>query len=179
MMNQVASVTVCVTSNFPDATHIRVKPQKGTFFLYGLGFTDQQRDVYANTGLHSDCITGNPQSLSDERIKDHVVKLESSNCLSFCNSLSPSMYLRTDTDEIRSGLIAQSVKASLEQHSIPTNPVIGSKIASIDPGDLETQPSAPEELMTLSYDRLVPMLLGAVKELTSQVDDLKSLLQTK
>ena len=89
------------------------------------------------------------------------------------------MYLRTDTDEIRSGLIAQSVKASLEQHSMPTNPVIGSKIASIDPGDLETPPSAPEELMALSYDRLVPMLLGAVKELTSQVEDLKSRLESK
>ena len=66
-----------------------------------------------------------------------------------------SMYLRTDTDEIRSGLIAQSVKASLEQHSIPTNPIIGSKMGSVDPGDLETQPSPPEDSwlcrMTDSY----------------------------
>ena len=109
-----------------------------------LGFTDQQRDVYADTGLHSDCITGMPHSLSDERIKDNVVELDSSNCLSFCNSLSASMYLRTDTDEIRSGLIAQDVKAALDDHSLPTNPIIGSKIASVDPGDLEHPPSVPE-----------------------------------
>ena len=57
-VNQVPSVIVCVTSNYPDATHVRFKPQKGTFFVYGLGLTDQQRDVYANTGLHSDMITG-------------------------------------------------------------------------------------------------------------------------
>ena len=83
------------------------------------------------------------------------------------------MYLRTDTDEIRSGLIAQSVKASLEQHSIPTNPIIGSKMGSVDPGDLETPPSPPEELMSLSYDRLVPLLLGSVKELTKRVHQLE------
>ena len=94
------------------------------------------------------------------------------------------MYLRTDTDEIRSGLIAQSVKASLEQHSIPTNPIIGSKMGSVDPGDLETPPSPPEELMTLDYSRLVPLLLGSVKELTARlnsvtrrVQELESLVQ--
>ena len=86
------------------------------------------------------------------------------------------MYLRTDTDEIRSGLIAQSVKASLEQHSIPTNPIIGSKIASVDPGDLENPASPPEELMALSYDRLVPLLWGSVKELTRRLRELESLL---
>ena len=86
------------------------------------------------------------------------------------------MYLRTDTDEIRSGLIAQSVNVSLEQHSIPTNPIIGSKTGSADPGDLETPPSPPEELMTLSYDRFVPLLPGSIKELTNRVQQLESLI---
>ena len=85
------------------------------------------------------------------------------------------MYLRIDTDELRSGLIAQSVKASLEQHSIPTNPIIGSKTGSADPRDLQNAPSPPEELMTLSYERLVPLLRGSIKELTHRVQQLESL----
>ena len=83
---------------------------------------------------------------------------------------------RGSTDDIRSGLIAQSVKASLERHWIPTHPIIGSKMGSADPGDLETPPSPPEELMTLSYDRLVPLLLGSIKELTNRVQQLESLI---
>ena len=137
-------------------------------WIVGLGWTNQIESFTQPAYVHSDCVIGSPNSLSDERIKENVVALEPSTCLSFCNALSPSMYLRTDTDEIRSGLIAQSVKASLEQHSIPTNPIIGSEYASIDPGVSE-----PEELMALSYERRVPLLFGAVKELTKRVRQLE------
>ena len=52
---------------------------------------------------------------------------------------------------------------------MPEDPVIGSKIASIEPGVTET-----EELMSLSYERLVPMLLGAIQSLTARVQQLES-----
>ena len=121
-VNQVPLLTVCVTSGFPDATHIQFRGVKGTIFIYGLGFSDQQRDTVANTGVHSDCIVGNPSSLSDERIKDSQVATEPSNCLSFCNSLTPSLYLQTLSNEVRTGLIAQEVAAACQTHSLPEEP---------------------------------------------------------
>ena len=73
--------------------------------------------------------------------------------------------------EFRSGLITQAVKADLERHSIPTTPTIGKQIARVHPGKSNNQ---PETLMSLSFNRLTPLLLGVVKELTGRVRDLES-----
>ena len=79
------------------------------------------------------------------------------------------MYLRTDlNDEIRTGLVAQEVQAALTAHSFPDKPVLGTKMASVG-GE-----SPVEELLSLSYERLVPMLLGAVQELTKRPQLLES-----
>jgi hypothetical protein len=59
---------------------------------------------------------------------------------------------------------------------MPTLPIIGSKLASGDPGTFEEPGSQAEELKTLAYDRLVPFLLGAVQRLTDRVQQLESLL---
>jgi len=124
--------------------------------------------------VHSDNIVGNPASLSDERIKSGVTEHDPATCLSFCNELAPCAYLRTDNDEIRTGLIAQEVEATLTSYSMPTLPIIGSKMASVDPGSFEEPGTDPEELKTLAYDRLVPFLLGAVKRLTERVNQLEA-----
>ena len=79
------------------------------------------------------------------------------------------MYLRTDlNDEIRTGLVAQEVQSALTAHSFLEKPVLGAKMASVD-GE-----SPAEELLSLSYERLVPMLLGAVKALTQRIEQLES-----
>ena len=135
-------------------------------FFYGLGFTDQQRDIYCATAMHADCVNGSPSSFSDGRIKDNQVSIEPSNCLSFSNSLTPSIYLQTMSNEVRSGLIAQEVAAACQTHSLPEEPILDKKWAALD--------GANEELLALRYERLVPMLLGAVKELTSRVTQLES-----
>ena len=55
---------------------------------------------------------------------------------------------------------------------MPIMPVIGSELASVDPGTFEEPGSQPEELKTLAYDRLVPFLLGAIQRLTDRVHQL-------
>ena len=117
--------------------------------------------------MHADCVNGSPSSFSDERIKDNQVAIEPSNCLSFCNSLTPSLYLQTLENEVRSGLIAQEVAAACQTHSLPEEPILDKKWATLD--------GTNEELLALRYERLVPMLLGAVKQLTTRIEQLESL----
>ena len=78
------------------------------------------------------------------------------------------MYLQTLANEPRTGLIAQDVLAALEAHSLPDTPVLDTKRASVDGH------SPAENLLALRYERLVPMLLGAVQELTKRVQQLES-----
>ena len=89
-------------------------------------------------------------------------------CLSFCNALSPAIYLQTIANEIRTGLIAQDVQASLQARNLPETPVLDTKRARVD------EDSPTENLMAMRYERLVPMLLGAVKALTARVAELES-----
>ena len=79
-------------------------------------------------------------------------------------------------DAIRTGLVAQSLEATLASYAMPILPVIGSKLASVDPGTFEEPGTTPEQLKTLAYDRLVPFLLGAVQRLTDRVQQLESQL---
>ena len=141
---------------------------RGTCMLMGLGFKTEDRDIDNSACVHSDNITGSPSSLSDERIKDNVTSLDPSNCLSFCNTLQPSLYLQTLANEPRTGLLAQSVQAALQAHNLPETPVLDTKRARVD------EDSPVESLMSMRYERVVPMLLGAVKELTNRVAQLES-----
>ena len=134
--------------------------------VIGLALTDEERDIYSNTAVHSDCRTGNPASLSDSRVKDNQVTVEPSNCLSYCKSLTPSLYLQTMYNEVRPGLIAQEVAAACQTHSLPEKPILDKKWAEVD--------GTNEELLALRYERLVPMLLGAIQSLTARVQQLKS-----
>ncbi len=157
------------------ATKIRFRPQKRVFFLMGLACSDSEAAVTDKGWIHSDCIMGNPSSLADGRLKENVTAISPDTCLSICNELTPSAYLRSDTDELRCGLLAQEVQAALASRSLPEEGIIGTKFGAIDPGTPEAPGSDPEvrEVMSLSYDRLVPFLLGAVQQLTARVDQLE------
>ena len=89
-------------------------------------------------------------------------------CLDVCHSLQPSLYLEDLDEEPRTGLIAQEVQATLQAHNLPETPVLDTKWATID--------DQRQELMSMRYERLVPMLLGAVKELTARITQLESQL---
>ena len=77
------------------------------------------------------------------------------------------MYLRTDANDIRTGLVAQDVQSALQASSLPDRPVIRSKITSVyGAGQYEF-------LTSLRYERLAPMLLGAVEELANRITQLE------
>ena len=167
---QLVMSRVCLCSGYDTAVKIWLRPQKGTFSLFGLGWKSEDRESSGPAFVHSDNIMGDPSSLNDERIKDNVTNLDPSNCLSFCNALQPSLYLQTLANEVRTGLVAQSVQAALTAHNLPETPVPDAKRARVD------EDSPLEQLMAMRYERLAPMLLGAVKELTNRITQLESQL---
>ena len=81
------------------------------------------------------------------------------------------MYLQTLANEVRTGLIAQEVKSALTEHALPEDQILDTKRVNVDAD------SPAEELMAMRYERLVPMLLGAVKQLTTRITQLESQLQ--
>ena len=166
---QTLSSVVCVCSGYETAVKIWFYPQKNANFICGLGWTDEETSTFAGAFVHSDNVVGNPSSLSDERIKDNVSSLDPSNCLSFCNTLQPSLYLQTLANEPRTGLTSQQIHSSLQAYNFPEAPVLDTKMASVD--------GENQELMSMRYERLVPMLLGAVKELTNRITQLESQVQ--
>ena len=94
--------------------------------------------------------------------------IEPSSCLSFCHSVTPSLHLQTLSNEVRSGLIAQEVAEACQAHSLPEEPILDKEWAEVE--------GTNDLLLALRYERLVPMLLGAVKELTARVVELGSKL---
>ena len=167
----------CLCSGFASYTHVRSQCRKGALMIGGLGWTSEVNvPPTPHSIVHSDKVVGKLGSLSDERIKSGVTALDPTTCLSLCNTLAPCAYLRTDQEptEIRTGLIAQEVDAALTAYSMPTLPVVCSRWASVDPGSFDEPGSAPEELMTVCYERLVPFLLGAVQRLTERVTQLEA-----
>ena len=60
------------------------------------------------------------------------------------------------------------MQQALQAHNLPETPVLDTKRARVD------EDSPIEQLMAMRYERLVPMLLGAVKELTKRIEDVES-----
>lgn len=163
----------CICSGFASYTHVRIKVRQGKIPIWGIGWTSEVNAPCTPHALvHNDNIVGNPGSLSYQKIKSGVTALDPTTCLSICCTLAPGAYLRTNNDDIRTGLIAQEVAAALTLYSMPTLPITGRKMASVDPGTCEEPGSEPEELLTLAYARLVPPLLGSVKALTERIQQL-------
>ena len=135
--------------------------------IMALGWTsEEERNTHSGSWCHSDNIMGNPSSLSDQRIKENVSRLDPANCLNVCNSLQTSMYLQTLDNEPRTGLIAQEVQATLQAHNLPDTPVLDTNWATAD--------NQLQELMSMRYERLAPMLPGAVKEPTRRIEEPES-----
>ena len=165
--------TVCILSGdqFPSATHVRIRVRRGTLSFTRLLFRDKNVGEAHPIGMiHGDCVfTSNQTAISDQRHKTDVSEVDTGLLLGFCNSLRPSMYVRTDiTPQPRLGLIAQDVETALKDNALPTSPFIGTHYQAID------RDGPIEELMGLDYSRLTVALLGAVKELTNRITQLES-----
>ena len=134
--------------------------------MLGMGWRSEETNTHVEAFCHSDNVIGNPPSLSHERIKENVSRLDPSICLDVCNPLEPSLYLQTLDNEPRTGLIAQEAQATLQANNLPETPALDTRWATVD--------DQLQELMSMRYERLAPMLLGAVKELTRRIEELES-----
>ena len=63
------------------------------------------------------------------------------------------------SDEIRNGLISQEIAAARQAHSLREEAIIDKKLAQVD--------GTIGELLALRYERVVPILVGAVKPLVT------------
>lgn len=124
-------------------------------------------------------------SSSDQRKKKNIEDLPLS--LDFVNKLRPvqfewkqpdpakldvTKHMRVDSDDvINMGLIAQELRATLEEFGVPTASIIGSDPAEahepyLDEGDTEP-------VLSIDYPQLIPALIKAVQELSAKIETLE------
>ena len=136
----------------------------------GLGFTKEVDKAVAATSLvHSDNIVGDPQSLSDTRLKRNQAIVPVTDLTSIFNGIETKEYdlvKGNDVDgtelptERRMGFIADDVQAAIAGSDWSN--IVGAKTVN------------DTEYLTLDYSRLVCVLWGAVKGLSDRVSTLEA-----
>ena len=118
--------------------------------------------------------TGNVTAYySDERLKTRIGKID--NALDIVSKLSGFRYVNNDLaksfgyegDEVQLGVSAQEVEAVLPE-------VVRQAAFDIDLDDPDGGSKSGENYKTVQYDRLVPLLIEAIKELTNKVKALEA-----
>ena len=145
-----------------DWTKLRFQGRRGAFNILSVAF---QTEVIAQETLgflHSDCIIGDPNSLSDGRLKTERTELSGQQAQNVLNQIKSYTYERDDIGERRLGLIADEVQSAIDQLAVDN--VISSKWHKDD------------QYKTLDYSRLVSLLIPAVNKLAQEVKDLKSIV---
>ena len=118
--------------------------------------------------------TGNVTAYySDERLKTRIGKID--NALDIVSKLSGFRYVNNDlaksfgyeSDEVQLGVSAQEVEVVLPE-------VVRQAAFDMDLDDPDGGSKSGENYKTVQYDRLVPLLIEAIKELTDKVKALEA-----
>jgi hypothetical protein len=136
-------------SRFLADTGIRYNPFLDTMYI------DEDLEVGNNLTVGNNiAAVGTITSTSDQSVKTNVETLSPKSCLDTVDSLRPTRYNRTDLPDSPNqyGLIAQEVEKVLPSL---------------------VHPSGTEGKLALSYQELIPILIGAIQELSAQVEELK------
>ena len=112
--------------------------------------------------IHSDCIIGDPNSLSDERLKSERTEISGQQAQNVLNQIKSYRYDRDGIGERRLGCIADEVESAIDELAIDN--VVSSKWHNDD------------QYKTLGYSRLVSLLIPAVNTLANRVAYLESKL---
>ena len=80
--------------------------------------------------------------------------------------IKPTTCDRDDIGEYRLGLIADECEEALKNNGIEVDNVIGERRWQVD--------GETDMYKTLQYDRLVPLLIGAVNTLSARVEQLET-----
>ena len=143
-------------------TEIRFQGRRGAFNILSVAFQTEVLPQETLGFIHSDCIIGDPNSLSDARLKRHLDPVSGNQALSILSQIQGCTYEREDLDQRRLGLLAQNVEEAIGQ--IAVDNVVSSKWHQDD------------HYKTLDYSRLVSLLIPAINTLSKRVDDLESRL---
>ena len=142
-------------------SRIRFQGRKGTLNIMAVAF---QEEVLPQTSsfAHSDNIIGDPNSLSDGRLKTEQTPVSGDQALSILAQIQGCTYEREDLDQRRLGLVADEVALAIEE--IAVDNVVGSKWHNND------------EYTTLDYSRLVSLLVPALNTLAKRNQYLESIV---
>ena len=113
--------------------------------------------------IHSDCIIGDPPSLSDRRLKEEIARVSGEQVLSVLSHNKGCTYDREDLEERRLGLIADEVEEAIEQLAIDNS--------------IRSTWHQGEQYNTLDYSRLTSLLIPALNTLAKRVEYLESIVQ--
>ena len=147
----------------PAYSRIRLTLQKGLVFVNFISWLDNHISQPPGPFVHSDCIHGDVQSLSDGRLKTERTEVSGQQAQNILNQIKSYTYSRSDILERRLGLIAQEVQSAVDQLAIDDH-VVSSKWHNDD------------HYKTLDYSRLVSLIIPAVNTLAKRVEDLESKL---
>ena len=136
-----------------------------------LGFHASVLPCDATSFVHNDRIYGNPSSLSDARLKTNLTEVTPEQCLNTLRHIKPQVYDRDDINERRLGLVADECEEALEKAGIEVDNIVGQRHWQVD-GETDIY-------KTLEYDRLVPLLIGAVNTLSARVEQLEATKKRK
>ena len=114
---------------------------------------------------------------SDERLKDKKGKIE--NAIDKVKQLNGFYYTNNDLaksfgykdEKLQVGLSAQEVKAVL-----PEVVTLAAFDTEFDENQKPIGSKTGEDYLTVNYDKLVPLLIEAIKEQQKQIDELKARL---
>ena len=145
-----------------DWTKIRFQGRRGAFNILSVAFQTEVIPQETLGFIHSDNIVGDPNSLSDGRLKSQRTELSGQQAQNVLNQIKSYTYDRDDLDQRRVGLIADEVESAIDQLAIDN--VVSSKWHN------------DGQYKTLDYSRLVSLLIPAVNTLAKRVEDLESKL---
>ena len=139
---------------------IRFPGRRGAFNILSVAFQTEVIPQETLGFLHSDCIIGDPNSLSDGRLETERTELSGEQAQDVLNQIKSYTYDREDIGERRLGCIADEVESAIEQLAIDN--VVSSKWHKDD------------QYKTMDYSRLVSLLIPAVNTLSAKIKDLES-----
>ena len=142
-------------------TKIRIQGRRGAFNILSVAL---QTDVIAQATLgflHSDCITGDPNSLSDGRLQSERTELAGQQAQHILKQIASYTCERDDIGggERRLGLIADEVESAIDLLAIDN--VVSSTWHK------------DGKYKTLDYSRLVNLLMPAINTLSKRIEDLE------
>ena len=145
---------VIATNLQPGYDRLRITIRKGELLVNMIKWLDHIVGQPPSCWVHSDQVYGDPNSLSDSRLKEEVTSVSGDQALNVLSQIQGCTYERPDLNERRLGLIADEVESAIDELAIDN--VVSSKWHNDD------------QYKTLGYSRLVSLLIPALNTLAKK-----------